>query len=122
MAEKYQVSELHAERLKFKPVLPNVLKKGAASVKPVFGKATKSIADYDTVKSIFSHTYGMPVVSFQSGSNTAVTKKTVNIGVVLSGGQAAGEAVSREKACRRRCFAPRGNRPVPFPDRFGLPG
>lgn len=90
MADKCQVSELHAERLKFKPVLPNVLKKGVASVKPVFGKATKSIADYDTVKSIFSHTYGMPVVSFQSGSNNAVAKKTVNIGVVLSGGQAPG--------------------------------
>lgn len=90
MADKCQVSELHAERLKFKPVLPNVLKKGVASVKPVFGKATKSIADYDTVKSIFSHTYGMPVVSFQSGNNQAITKKAINVGVVLSGGQAPG--------------------------------
>ena len=53
MADKCQNSELHAESLKFKPVLPNVLKKGRASVRDLFVKATKSIADYDTVKSIF---------------------------------------------------------------------
>jgi len=90
MAQKNQISQLHQERLNFKPVLPNVLKKGVANVKPVLGKATKSVADCAKIKAIFEKTYGMPVVSFQAGKNSAVSKKTVTVGVVLSGGQAPG--------------------------------
>jgi pyrophosphate--fructose-6-phosphate 1-phosphotransferase len=88
--EQNNVSELHKERLKFKPVLPAVLKKGVANVKPVLGKATKSVADFNKIKAIFEKTYGMPVVSFKAGKNSIVTKKTVKVGVVLSGGQAPG--------------------------------
>ncbi|MCR4662665.1 MAG: diphosphate--fructose-6-phosphate 1-phosphotransferase [Endomicrobiaceae bacterium] len=90
MAQKCNVSELHQERLKFQPVLPAVLKKGVANVKPVLGKATKSVADFDKIKAIFEKTYGMPVVSFQAGKNAVVAKKAVKVGVVLSGGQAPG--------------------------------
>lgn len=53
MAQKCSVSELHQERLNFQPVLPSVLKKGVANVKPVLGKATKSVADFDKNKSYF---------------------------------------------------------------------
>ena len=49
MAQKCSVSELHQERLKFQPVLPAGLKKGVANVKPVLGKATKSVADFDKI-------------------------------------------------------------------------
>lgn len=84
------VSELHKERLKFQPVLPTVLKKGIVNVKPIFGKSTKSVADFNKIKSIFEKTYGMPVVSFQSGKNVLVAKKAIKVGVVLSGGQAPG--------------------------------
>ena len=84
------ISELHKERLKFKPVLPAVLKKGIANIKPVLGKATKSVADFGKIKAIFEKTYGMPIVNFKSGKNVAVTKKVVKVGVVLSGGQAPG--------------------------------
>lgn len=84
------ISELHKERLSFKPVLPEVLKKGVTNIKPVLGKATKSVADFDKIKSIFEKTYGMPVVSFQVGKNAVVAKKAIKVGVVLSGGQAPG--------------------------------
>lgn len=84
------ISELHKERLNFKPVLPEVLKKGVTNIKPVLGKATKSVADFDKIKSIFEKTYGMPVVSFQAGKNAVVAKKAIKVGVVLSGGQAPG--------------------------------
>ncbi|MBQ3834406.1 MAG: diphosphate--fructose-6-phosphate 1-phosphotransferase [Elusimicrobia bacterium] len=87
---KCAISELHKERLNFQPVLPNVLKKGIANVKPVLGKATKSVADFDKIKAIFEKTYGMPVVSFQAGKNAVVSKKAIKVGVVLSGGQAPG--------------------------------
>jgi len=90
MSQKCNISELHQERLKFKPVLPAVLKKGIANVKPVCGKPTKSISDFAKLKSIFENTYGMPVVSFKTGKNQASVKKSVRVGVVLSGGQAPG--------------------------------
>ncbi len=87
---KCAISELHKERLKFQPVLPDVLKNGIANVKPVLGKATKSVADFGKIKAIFEKTYGMPVVSFQAGKNAVVCEKAVKVGVVLSGGQAPG--------------------------------
>ena len=87
---KCACSELQQERGKFQPVLPNILKKGPAFVKPKFGKATKSVADQATVKKIFPNTYGLPAVTFVKGSNAAVCKKAVRVGVVLSGGQAPG--------------------------------
>ena len=49
-------SELQTERAKFQPVLPSILKKGHAFVKPKFGKATKSVADQAKVKKIFPNT------------------------------------------------------------------
>ena len=83
-------SQLQQERAKFQPVLPAILKKGPAFVKPKFGKATKSVADQATVKKIFPNTYGLPAVTFVKGNNAAVCKKAVRVGVVLSGGQAPG--------------------------------
>ena len=83
-------SQLQQERAKFQPVLPAILKKGPAFVKPKFGKPTKSVADQATVKKIFPNTYGLPAVTFVKGNNAAVCKKAVRVGVVLSGGQAPG--------------------------------
>ncbi len=88
--KKCACSELQTARGKFQPVLPNILKKGPAFVKPKFGKATKSVADQATVKKIFPNTYGLPEVTFVKGANAASVKKAVRVGVVLSGGQAPG--------------------------------
>ena len=88
--KKCACSELQAARGKFQPVLPNILKKGPAFVKPKLGKATKSVADQATVKKIFPNTYGLPEVTFVKGNNAAAVKKAVRVGVVLSGGQAPG--------------------------------
>jgi pyrophosphate--fructose-6-phosphate 1-phosphotransferase len=85
-----EMSELQKERMKFKPVLPAILKNGPASVLPKTGKPTQSIADQDTVKQIFPNMYGLPLVAFAKGRNGALAKKAVKIGVVLSGGQAPG--------------------------------
>ncbi|MBP5616572.1 MAG: diphosphate--fructose-6-phosphate 1-phosphotransferase [Elusimicrobiaceae bacterium] len=88
--KKCACSQLQSERAKFQPVLPNILKKGPAFVKPKFGKPTKSVADQATVKKIFPNTYGLPAVTFVKGNNQALCKKAVRVGVVLSGGQAPG--------------------------------
>ncbi|MBI4395652.1 MAG: diphosphate--fructose-6-phosphate 1-phosphotransferase, partial [Elusimicrobia bacterium] len=83
-------SELQKERAEFKPVLPAVFKQGPAGVVPRFGKATESVADQDTVRKLFPNTYGRPIVTFGKGRNSALAKKPVKVGVVLSGGQAPG--------------------------------
>lgn len=90
MSTKNACSVLQQHRAKFQPVLPAILKKGPAFVKPKFGKATKSVADQATVKKIFPNTYGLPAVTFIKGNNQALCKKAVRVGVVLSGGQAPG--------------------------------
>lgn len=83
-------SVLQQHRCKFKPVLPEILKKGACFVKTKTGKATQSVADQATVKKMFPNTYGMPEITFVKGSNPAIGKKAIKMAVVLSGGQAPG--------------------------------
>jgi pyrophosphate--fructose-6-phosphate 1-phosphotransferase len=84
------VSELQIERRKFKPVLPDILKNGAVSVKPVEGKITRSVADQSKIKEVFKNIYGLPEITFKKGKNNAVTEKAIKVAVVLSGGQAPG--------------------------------
>lgn len=83
-------SPLQAERIKFKPTLPSVLKNGAAAVKVKIGKPTKSVADQAKIKAMFPNTYGMPEITFTKGKNPAANKKVIKMAVVLSGGQAPG--------------------------------
>lgn len=83
-------SKLQQHRCKYQPVLPAILQKGPTAVKAKLGKATKSVADQATVKKMFPNTYGLPEITFVKGANSAVAKKAVRVGVVLSGGQAPG--------------------------------
>ena len=83
-------SPLQAERIKFKPTLPAVLKNGAAAVKIKIGKPTKSVADQAKIKAMFPNTYGMPEITFTKGKNAEASKKVIKMAVVLSGGQAPG--------------------------------
>ncbi|BAV59116.1 pyrophosphate--fructose 6-phosphate 1-phosphotransferase [Endomicrobiia bacterium] len=84
------VSELQIERRKFEPVLPDILKNGATSVKPVEGKITQSVADRSKIKEIFKNIYGLPEITFKKGTNNAIAEKAVKVAVVFSGGQAPG--------------------------------
>lgn len=80
------ISALQSARAKYQPKLPNSLK---GSVKLVEGEKTQSIADQKEIQELFPNTYGMPMIGFQS----ATEKKeypAVNVGVILSGGQAPG--------------------------------
>lgn len=83
-------SPLQAERIKFKPVLPSILKNGPAMIKTKLGKPTKSIADQAKIKAMFPNTYGMPEITFTKGKNIEASKKIIKMAVVLSGGQAPG--------------------------------
>ena len=90
MANKTAVSPLQKHRCTYKPVLPEILKKGVCFVTPKAGKATQSVADQAAVKKMFPNTYGMPEITFVKGANPAIGKKAVKVAVVLSGGQAPG--------------------------------
>jgi pyrophosphate--fructose-6-phosphate 1-phosphotransferase len=83
----HQISELEAVRLQFKPVLPSILQLASDKIKVNKGQPTKCAQEKE-IKALFPNTYGLPEVSFIEGEGSA--KKAVNIGVVLSGGQAPG--------------------------------
>ncbi len=85
-----KLSELQKLRLDFKPVLPSILKSPFSSIKPKAGKPTSSISDAAKLKEIFKYNFGKPVVTFAKGKNPSLNKKILKVGVVLSGGQAAG--------------------------------
>ena len=73
------------ERAAYMPKLPKGLQ-GAVCVKE--GEPTQSVGDQEEIKKLFPNTYGMPLVEFVPGE-TANNKK-MNVGVILSGGQAPG--------------------------------
>jgi len=80
------ISALQSERAKYQPKLPNSLK---SSVKLVEGQKTESIADQNEIKVLFPNTYGMPMITFES-TDEKKSYQAVNVGVILSGGQAPG--------------------------------
>ena len=78
-------SALQIARAAYQPKLPKALK---GAVKAVAGAATQSVADQEAIKALFPNTYGMPLITFEAGE--AVTLPAMNVGVILSGGQAPG--------------------------------
>lgn len=78
-------SALQLERASYQPRLPKSLK---GSVRIVELAPTQSIADQDEIKKLFPKTYGMPIVQFEESCIENHTE--INVGVILSGGQAPG--------------------------------
>ncbi len=84
-----KLSPLQAARYTYKPKLPEILTKDAASIKIELGAPTESVADQADLKALFKHTYGKPVATIVEGTNPDAGK-SINVGVILSGGQAPG--------------------------------
>ena len=82
------LSPLQSERLKYQPKLPSALSGGINSLSMTEGEATQSVRDQEQIKELFSKTYGKPVITFASGSSRSLS--SMNVGVILSGGQAPG--------------------------------
>ncbi|MBQ1973227.1 MAG: diphosphate--fructose-6-phosphate 1-phosphotransferase [Paraprevotella sp.] len=78
-------SALHIARSAYQPKLPLGLQ-GNVSVKE--GAPTQSVADQEEIKKLFPNTYGMPLIEFVPGE--AKEYAPINVGVILSGGQAPG--------------------------------
>ena len=82
------ISALQKARAAYTPKLPKALINGA-NVKIIEGEATTSVADQEKIAELFAATYGAPKLTFDAGDGS-IQDKTINVGVILSGGQAPG--------------------------------
>ena len=78
-------SALQQARATYQPKLPKALK---GAVKAQFGAPTNSVANQEEIKALFPNTYGLPELTFVEAE--ASEGKPLNVGVILSGGQAPG--------------------------------
>ncbi len=86
-----QKSILQQKRAAYQPKLPSAL---WGPVVAVEGAPTQSVDDQEAIKALFPNTYGLPELTFEKDTTSGKTKmeseKTINVGVILSGGQAPG--------------------------------
>jgi len=82
-----KISPLQQARAAYAPKLPAALQNGAA-VCVQEGGATTAVADVEKIQALFKSTYGSPVLTFAPGCGEK--KAAINVGVILSGGQAPG--------------------------------
>lgn len=80
-------SALQKARLAYQPKLPKALKSG--NIKIEFGKPTTSVDSQEQIEKLFPSTYGQPLATIIAGDGNLVSEP-MNVGVVLSGGQAPG--------------------------------
>lgn len=86
---KKYISALEKARSEYNPKLPNALKQGINNLILEKGALTTAEANNEEIKEIFPNLYGAPVVTFKTGQSD-LEHKTINVGVILSGGQAPG--------------------------------
>ncbi len=89
MQMEKQMSPLQKARHDYKPKLPKSLKQGIKSLKVVEGEMTSAAGDAEDIKAMFPNIFGSKVITFEPGDASA-HQKAINVGVILSGGQAPG--------------------------------
>ena len=82
-----QKSPLQIARGSYQPKMPVAL---SGNVRLAEGKATQSVADQEEIKKLFPNTYGLPVITMEPSAEAAKALSAMNVGVILSGGQAPG--------------------------------
>ncbi len=82
-------SPLQKARYLYKPKLPALLQQDIGTITVSKGAKTEAATDKDIIKSLFANTYGEPTIKFET-SDKKKEYEAINIGVVLSGGQAPG--------------------------------
>ncbi len=79
-------SALQIARASYTPKMPAVLDKNVVLQE---GESTTAIADAEDIKKLFPNTYGRPIIKFVE-SDKPESHPAMNVGVILSGGQAPG--------------------------------
>ncbi len=80
-------SALQIARASYMPKMPTVLK-GNIRIKE--GEATEAADDQEEIKKLFPHIYGLPILTFVEAKGQPGLATPINVGVILSGGQAPG--------------------------------
>ena len=80
-------SPLQVARASYQPKMPAALR---GHVRLTEGEKTQSVADQAEIEKLFPNTYGMPVIEFTQGKAGDIENLPMNVGVILSGGQAPG--------------------------------
>ena len=81
-----KISPLQEARAQYQPKMPAIL---SGDIHTVDGEPTQSVEDQEEIKKLFPNTYGLPSVTFEKGAS-AKAAHPINVGVILSGGQAPG--------------------------------
>lgn len=81
------ISSLQQARMVYQPKLPKALR--TQNVKVELGAPTEPEADREEIRELFPHTYGQPAARIVEGDGR-LSAALLNVGVVLSGGQAPG--------------------------------
>lgn len=81
------ISTLQKARAEYQPRLPRALCQ--ASIRAEFGPPAEAAADAEDIRALFPHTYGQRTITLTQGESDLKTD-ALNVGVVLSGGPAAG--------------------------------
>lgn len=81
------ISALQLARASYVPKMPEVLK---SNIRMAEGAATQSVNDQEEIKKLFPNTYGMPILTFEKIEGKPGLDAPINVGVILSGGQAPG--------------------------------
>jgi diphosphate-dependent phosphofructokinase len=84
-----KISVLQKARYQYKPKLPLAIQGEVNDIVVKLGEPTEAIDNKEQVKLMFPHTYGKPIARFTKGNNSKANDK-INVGVILSGGQAPG--------------------------------
>ena len=82
------LTPLFKDRLKFKPIIPDIIK-NLDSIQIADGPKTEAPADQAELKKLFKNTYGQPVCDISKGKSGDIHRK-LKVGMILSGGNAAG--------------------------------
>ena len=80
-------SALQKARASYIPKMPAVLEK---NVVPQEGEPTTAVADQEEIQKMFPNTYGRPIINFVESDEKSENHPPINVGVILSGGQAPG--------------------------------
>lgn len=83
----YRQSVFQKARAEYRPRMPEIL--GGGNVVFEEGGATESVGDVEAIRERFPRTFGRPQLRLTTGPGLA-ERRPLNVGVVLSGGQAPG--------------------------------
>ena len=83
-----RISALQKARAAYQPKLPPAFANGAA-VGISEGAPTAAAGDVEAIRALFKATFGSPVLTFSAASGKS-QQAAINVGVILSGGQAPG--------------------------------